>query len=57
MRFITDTLSAGKLDEILNAGNFDLDSENLIEYIKKSRKADEKVIGLTSDNTVCVGKQ
>ena len=31
--------------------------EDVIEYIKKSRKADEKVIGLTSDNTVCVGKQ
>ena len=32
-----------KLDEILNAGNFDLDSENLIEYIKKNFSWDEVV--------------
>ena len=30
--------------------------EDVIEYIKERREAGEKVIGLTAEGTVCVGK-
>ena len=31
--------------------------EDVIEYVKTRREAGEKVIGLTAEGTVCVGRQ